>query len=83
MQWQTETGEIYPIHRIEDQHLANIYYHVKYYTPHSRIVPYIRAEVKRRRFSKKFLKGAPYPFFDRIEKVWKKWPHKERRSVVV
>lgn len=80
--WGCEDGRNLPIDRIEDLHLANIYHHVRTQYPYPRYVrDAIRDEVERRKLPQSFIEGAPYPFYDNIEKKWKKWNRKRCSSV--
>ena len=81
MRWTTSQGVSYPLNRLEDQHLANIWWHLNHYCYNSVAVPLIAQEIRRRGMPNEFLKGAPYPYFDMVEKCWKKWSIDEMRDV--
>lgn len=83
IKWQNEFGEQKPLNRLDDSHLVNVYYHVKNYGYPPQTVKDIRDEIKRRKLKKEFIDGAPYPWFDSVDRIWRKWSEEEQRSVKV
>lgn len=83
LNWTTANGEVYPLHRIRDDHLVNVAAHLCHYFPHSQEFLIVLKECLRRNISIEEISGGPYPYFDQVEKVWKQWDFMLRRDVEI
>jgi len=82
MKWQSENGKAKELCEIDDIHLANIYFHAKWYYYDFDIVDEIGREFKRRKLPQSFVAGAPYPFVDKDGKA-RIWDFEKKTSALI
>lgn len=83
MKWQPENGKAKELCEIDDIHLANIHYHVRYYAYPKITRDEIIAEVQKRGLKDQFLANAPYPYVDARDGLTKIWSFEKKYSVPV
>ena len=82
MKWQPKNGKAKELCEIDDIHLANIYFHAKWYYYDFDIADEIGRELKRRKLPQSFVAGAPYPFVDKDGKA-RIWDFEKKTSALI
>lgn len=82
MKWQPENGKAKELCEIDDIHLANIYFHARWYHYDFDIADEIGRELKRRKLPPSFVAGAPYPFVDKDGKA-RIWDFEKKTSALI
>lgn len=63
--WRSVDGRSYRIHELTNEHLVNIYHHVRYHLDsYKKVAHNISMEITYRGLSKEFVDAGPYPWKD-------------------
>jgi hypothetical protein len=79
--WQSANGSIRTFSAMDNEHLANVIQHMRYY--YGKVNEEVIAEAEYRGLSDEFLNGAPYPYKDCRIGEWKIWSYQKNRDVVI